>query len=221
MPELARFRRYFFHLSLFLLNETLYRIVLQGAVVTFLLSRETGGPRAPALLTLLAWDLASYGLHLAHHRIGWLWRIHRVHHSDPRVDLSTGLRLHFLQLATGALGDLLVIALCAPTRATYVAYCALRFGAVLFHHAALSLPPGLERAIGWCVVTPAHHLRHHRRGPAGEAVHFGAIFSVWDRILGTLDRGPETPLCLGVVDDGAGAFTVEEVLWSPFRRSAG
>src|ERR1044071_8648133 len=46
---------------------------------------------------LLAWlllDLAIYWQHRAFHQIGWLWPLHRVHHSDIELDTTTGVRFH-------------------------------------------------------------------------------------------------------------------------------
>jgi sterol desaturase/sphingolipid hydroxylase (fatty acid hydroxylase superfamily) len=43
-------------------------------------------------------SLTAYGLHVLTHKVPWLWRIHRVHHADVAVDLSTGFRHHPAEL---------------------------------------------------------------------------------------------------------------------------
>jgi sterol desaturase/sphingolipid hydroxylase (fatty acid hydroxylase superfamily) len=40
-------------------------------------------------------DLSFYYWHIANHKFPWLWRFHNVHHIDPDLDVSTGLRFHF------------------------------------------------------------------------------------------------------------------------------
>jgi NADH:ubiquinone oxidoreductase subunit 4 (subunit M) len=47
-----------------------------------------------ALILLAVRSLATYGLHRTFHAVPWLWRFHRVHHSDVHCDLSTSFRSH-------------------------------------------------------------------------------------------------------------------------------
>src|SRR5215475_12963799 len=50
-------------------------------------------PIATAMAVLL-FDGWLYLLHRAYHKFGFLWRFHRVHHSDPEMDATTALRFH-------------------------------------------------------------------------------------------------------------------------------
>ena len=47
-------------------------------------------------------DLSFYWWHVANHRIPFLWRFHNVHHIDPDLDVSTGFRFHFGEVAMSA-----------------------------------------------------------------------------------------------------------------------
>src|SRR5262245_24652052 len=52
-------------------------------------------PPAIAIPTaILFFDGWLYLLHRANHKVGFLWRFHRVHHSDLEMDSSTALRFH-------------------------------------------------------------------------------------------------------------------------------
>ena len=50
---------------------------------------------APALIVLIAAMLSRTGLgylvHRLSHAVPWLWRLHKVHHCDPHVDISLSL----------------------------------------------------------------------------------------------------------------------------------
>src|SRR5437867_3700266 len=46
-------------------------------------------------LALLLFDAWMYLWHRTNHRVPFLWRFHRMHHSDPDVDVTTALRFHF------------------------------------------------------------------------------------------------------------------------------
>jgi len=47
---------------------------------------------------ILLLDLLRYAQHYVYHAVPILWRIHRVHHSDPDYDWSTGLRFHPMEV---------------------------------------------------------------------------------------------------------------------------
>ena len=57
-------------------------------------------------VSVLALDLAVYAQHVAMHKVPWLWRLHRVHHADVDVDVTTGVRFHPIEflLSLGAEG---------------------------------------------------------------------------------------------------------------------
>ena len=45
------------------------------------------------------------------HKVPWLWRLHRVHHADVDVDVTTGVRFHPLEylLSLGLKGGAAVL----------------------------------------------------------------------------------------------------------------
>ena len=49
-------------------------------------------------VALLAETFAAYWAHRITHQTPLLWRLHRVHHADNAVDLSTSFRNHPLEL---------------------------------------------------------------------------------------------------------------------------
>jgi sterol desaturase/sphingolipid hydroxylase (fatty acid hydroxylase superfamily) len=56
-------------------------------------------PAARFIVGFLWMDLTFYWWHVANHRIRFLWRFHNVHHIDPDLDVSTGFRFHFGEVA--------------------------------------------------------------------------------------------------------------------------
>lgn len=50
---------------------------------------------ARLILACLLFDMWMYWWHRLNHRIGFFWRFHRTHHSDPRMDVTTANRFHF------------------------------------------------------------------------------------------------------------------------------
>lgn len=139
---------------------------------------------------VVALDFAMYVQHVLMHRLPILWRLHRVHHADPVVDASTGVRFHPLEiLLSAALKVGLVLALGAPAVAV-VAFEILLNATSLFGHANLRLPAGADRAIRAVLVTPDMHRVHHSVDPAETNRNFGFALAWWDRLCGTYRAEP-------------------------------
>jgi len=61
-------------------------------------------------------DLAIYLQHVLFHALPALWRLHRVHHTDPDLDVTTGVRFHPVEILLSARFKVAVVgALGAPT----------------------------------------------------------------------------------------------------------
>jgi sterol desaturase/sphingolipid hydroxylase (fatty acid hydroxylase superfamily) len=54
-----------------------------------------------------------------------------------------------------------------------------------FTHANISLPERIDKAISWILVSPNMHKVHHHWKQPYTDTNYGAVFSIWDRILGT------------------------------------
>ena len=137
------------------------------------------------MLAVCVVDLGEYLRHRLFHFVRPLWLLHMVHHSDTRVDVTTGLRFHPLE-------TVLVYSfswrcwLCWASPLWALAVRAL-FQAPIsaLQHAAIRLPARLESAAGWLIVTPAMHRVHHSRLRSETDSNYGEMFSFWDRLFGT------------------------------------
>jgi sterol desaturase/sphingolipid hydroxylase (fatty acid hydroxylase superfamily) len=142
-------------------------------------------PLAMILLGILVLDGATYACHRLLHRLPPLWRAHRVHHSDPLVDVTTTTRQHpieglwrFLFIMTPAW------ALGAPAQAVAI-YRGISALVALTEHMNVKLWEPLDRALSWLVVTPNMHKVHHSRLPIETDSNYGNILSGFDRLFGT------------------------------------
>jgi sterol desaturase/sphingolipid hydroxylase (fatty acid hydroxylase superfamily) len=170
--------------------------------------------------TIAALDLVSYGWHRANHRIGVLWRFHRVHHADRTFTATTALRFHPGELLLSLPVRLAaIIALGAPAAAV-VAFEVVFTFANLFEHGDIDLPPRLEQALARVVVTPAPHRRHHSLGLTDRDRNFGTVLSAWDRLGGTYrESSSRDRIDVGLAEAGASASDGPiAALLLPFRR---
>ena len=145
----------------------------------------------PWLLALIAFVLADsfagYWLHRLLHSVSALWRIHRIHHADRAVDISTSLRNHPLELLVALpVSALVIVVIGAPPSAVIVSQT-IMVAAALFQHADLELC-WLERILGPWLVTPATHRLHHSPDRATHDGNYGDFITLWDRLFGTFSR---------------------------------
>lgn len=149
---------------------------------------------------LLFLDLLSYALHRLSHAIPVLWRLHRVHHTDIDLDITTALRHHPLEFALVWAVTMLTAEAVGLSAEVVALYGVLSLACQAAQHANIALPAPVERALGWIVVTPAFHAVHHSVDRAQHDSNFGTILSVWDRLLGTATAAD--PPRFGVADLG-------------------
>lgn len=143
------------------------------------------------VLSLVVLDIAIWAQHVATHKIPWLWRLHRVHHADRDVDVTTAIRFHPAEIALSMLLKIgLVYALGAPAAAV-LAFEVLLNGCALFNHANIRLPAAIERPLRWLLVTPEMHRIHHSVRREETDSNYGFSVSWWDRLFGTYTARPE------------------------------
>ena len=175
----------------------------------------------PALLVIgiVAIDLFQYWWHRACHAVPWLWRLHRVHHSDTHLDVTTGARFHALESSLGIallVGAMLLAGI--PLWVELVRTIAVN-PLILAQHANVSFPRWLERAARPVLATPEVHRVHHSRLRAEQDSNFGQMLSVWDRLFGTWRTPPASSRLVGVNGMDAARFqTVDGMCATPFLR---
>ena len=149
----------------------------------------------PFVVTLFALDLGAYGQHYLLHRLPWLWRLHRAHHTDHDCDFSTGARFHPLEsIFTNGITLAVIGVVGAPPLAVFVSQ--LVSTAIGFiEHSNVRVPPSLDRLVRLLIVTPDMHRIHHSQELGESLANYGGTFTWWDRLLGTYRdravRGPD------------------------------
>lgn len=147
------------------------------------------GVLGTVLITFLALDFfGGWLVHITEHKIPVLWRFHVVHHADNNVDVTTGLRHHPVEsVLRGIFFFAGIIVSGAPMYAVMIFQTMLTL-IVAFTHANISLPARLDKLLSYIIVSPnMHKVHHHWKQPYTDS-NYGAIFSIWDRLLGTFHK---------------------------------
>ncbi len=170
--------------------EGLSRVVEGSGIPTF---ASAGLPLwSLVALAVVLYDFLTFASHVMLHRVGWLWRVHKVHHSSPVLDWLATTRAHVSEhLFRGIPTQIVLFAIGLPTEAVALGVAIYAAFATL-NHSNLSLD---LRYVERVFITPRLHRLHHV--PETTDKNFAAVFSFWDRMAGSLvlkDTGPEEPL---------------------------
>jgi sterol desaturase/sphingolipid hydroxylase (fatty acid hydroxylase superfamily) len=177
-----------------------------------------------AAITIAVRSLAAYWLHRAMHASRLLWRVHRVHHCDVAIDLSTGFRNHPIEALIISF-SMMSAAILAGLDPTTLAVFELAIAAAnLWAHANLGMSHRVERSLRALLVTPDMHHVHHSATQNQTDSNYGEVFSVWDRMFGThcaVDRAALQILRFGLgEEDDRQAGNLLHQLGGPLRRQS-
>ncbi|MFM8332435.1 MAG: sterol desaturase family protein [Candidatus Methylumidiphilus sp.] len=199
---------YLTNLSTFLLNDitlsllsipSLY-FIAQQMPGDGLLSGLDDGP-AKWALTFLLLDFTLYAWHYATHHFDTLWIFHKVHHSDRVYNVTTGLRFHFGELFLEVLLRVAFIGIMGVSAETVLVCQTVITLFVLFHHTNTHFAG--ERLLSKLFIVPCLHRTHHSTLRSEHDSNYGAVFSFWDRLFGTLiEREPKAIGLHGVDEQG-------------------
>lgn len=172
------------------------------------------------LAAILILDCAIYWQHVAFHRIPVLWRLHRVHHADHDVDVTTALRFHPIEIAVSMVIKIAIVAGLGLSAAGVILFEIILSGMALFNHANGDMPKRIDGMLRSLIVTPAMHRIHHSRERIETNSNFGFNLSLWDRLFGTYTPEPRRGdgLVTGLDDyDRAPTDSLLWMLFAPFR----
>lgn len=200
-PVESRWRRYAINLFIGGSNALLLSVLLGGLIVSVyrglewhrfgLLYRLGIDGWVNALATVVLLDGITYGWHRAYHGLPLMWRMHRVHHSDRDLDVTTSGRFHLTEMILSAIFRLGIIALLGAGVASVVIFEILFGLSNQLEHANLRIPEPWETRLRWVFVTPDMHRIHHSQRTEHTNSNYSTIFSWWDRLFGTYRFGME------------------------------
>ena len=216
--SVLKWKRWINNLALTLFNSLLLQLIFSSAIVATavyvrthklgMLSMLEAPPWLKILITVALMDFMLYVWHLLNHKVPLLWRFHRVHHSDLNMDVSTATRFHIGELAISAIIKICIIFFLGASYAGVLVFESAVVLCTQFHHSSLKVPKWFETVWWFFFVPPSMHRIHHSVIIKERDTNYGAIFSIWDRMLGTF---------LADVDQkrvriGVGAYTMPDKL---------
>jgi sterol desaturase/sphingolipid hydroxylase (fatty acid hydroxylase superfamily) len=232
--QLARWLRWPNNLGIVALNTALVRLSfpISAVALAFVSEQRSWGLLnnvalpgwAVIALAVLALDLAIYLQHVLFHAVPALWRLHRMHHADLDVDVTTGARFHPIEILASMVVKLAVVAALGAPAEAVLAFEILLNATSMFNHGNIRVPAACDRVLRWLVVTPDMHRVHHSIVPQETNSNFGFNMPWWDRLFGTYR--PQPAAGHEAMTIGIGQFRAPREQWldrmlsQPFREDA-
>jgi sterol desaturase/sphingolipid hydroxylase (fatty acid hydroxylase superfamily) len=142
-------------------------------------------------IALVALDLAIWAQHWTSHKVPVLWRLHKVHHADRDIDVTTAVRFHPVEIALSMVWKMAVVVLLGASPLAVFLFEVTLNACAMFNHANIALPAWLDHALRLFIVTPDMHRVHHSVLRREHDSNFGFNLSLWDRLFRTYSAEPE------------------------------
>ena len=214
----SKVKRWAINLGMTAMNSILLTVIFSGAIISVAAyaEAEKAGVLNVAdmpqwfrvLATLAFMDLMLYIWHLLNHEMPLLWRFHRVHHSDLNMDVSTASRFHIGELMISAVIKIGLVYFIGADLLGLIIFESAVVLAAQFHHSSLTVPGWFEKVFWVLFVPPSMHRIHHSVIINERDTNYGTIFSLWDRILGTMRSDVDQDN----IKIGIGAYPLEDKL---------
>jgi sterol desaturase/sphingolipid hydroxylase (fatty acid hydroxylase superfamily) len=229
--SIGRGRRWPNNLAIVVIDTVLMRLLIPTAAVGvaliasgygFGLFNLTSWPlTVEALLGFLILDLVIWGQHVMFHRVPWLWRLHRMHHADLDIDVSTGLRFHPIEILLSMLIKMATVALFGIPAVAVILFEVVLNATSIFSHSNVRMPAWLDRVLRLVVVTPDMHRVHHSIDPSETNSNYGFNMPWWDWLFRTYRAAPKAGhdgMTIGLpIFRDLGELRLDRLLTQPFR----
>ncbi|TEW49246.1 sterol desaturase family protein [Psychromonas sp. RZ5] len=153
--------------------------------------------------SVLLLDMLIYWQHRLFHKIPLLWHLHKVHHADPHVDVSTALRFHPIEIVASIFIKMGAVFILGVPAVAVILFEVLLNGFAIFNHANIRLPKKVEAVARTILMTQILHRIHHSQLYQESNSNFGFSVIWWDRLFGSYTdeaTKPDTQIDIGLVE---------------------
>jgi sterol desaturase/sphingolipid hydroxylase (fatty acid hydroxylase superfamily) len=171
------------------------------------------------VLSVVLLDLSvGYVSHRMLHMSSFLWRFHRIHHSDDFVDATTTYRTHPVETVWRFLFAVIPVWIVGIPAQAVVGQRLLQITFGILEHSNVRLPPALDRMLAIVWVTPNVHKMHHSRVLAETNSNYANVLTLWDRLLRTYTPSERAySVVYGLDDADPARMSFPSLLLEPFE----
>lgn len=137
------------------------------------------------IITIILLDLIIYFQHVFSHKIKWIWKLHRIHHSDKVLDVSTAIRFHVLEILLSLCIKIFFVIIFWFNPIVIVIFEIILVSSAMFNHSNIKLPKKIDKYLSLAIITPEFHQVHHSNIQKQTDSNYGFFLSIWDRVFKT------------------------------------
>lgn len=145
------------------------------------------------ILAILVADLTYYWMHRLEHKVRVLWAHHSVHHSSPEYNLTTALRIAWVDGAIEWVFFVPMILIGFDVVQATIAILVVITYQTWIHTEKVGRLGWLDKVLN----TPSVHRVHHGSNEKYLDKNFGGILIIWDRMFGSY-QAEEVPVIYGL-----------------------
>ncbi len=196
----SKLKRWLNNIAIIFVNSFVVRLFFPAALVGVAYYAEQHHYGLFNLITMNYWlaiiisvillDFTIYLQHVMFHAVPIFWRIHRMHHVDLDIDVTTGVRFHPIEIVISLCIKIAAVILIGAPILAVIVFEILLNSITMFNHSNISISHSVDNLIRKIIVTPDMHRVHHSDIPYETNSNFGFNLSIWDRLCGTYQPQP-------------------------------
>jgi sterol desaturase/sphingolipid hydroxylase (fatty acid hydroxylase superfamily) len=152
------------------------------------------------IITIIIMDFWMYLWHWMNHSVPFLWKFHRFHHRDEKMNSTTAIRFHIVELLLSIPGKAIVYILFGFSFIPVIIYEVLFFASIVIHHSNISISEKNDAFYRILFSSPRMHRIHHSRRNEETNSNYGSLFSIWDKIFHSYKSKPAGEILFGTDD---------------------
>jgi sterol desaturase/sphingolipid hydroxylase (fatty acid hydroxylase superfamily) len=154
------------------------------------------------LIVIFMMDFFMYWWHRFNHTQKIFWRFHRFHHEDKKMNTTTALRFHTVELLFSNFFKAILFLLLGCYFLPVLIYEILFFAAVLIHHSNVRITESFDMQYRKVFSSPWMHRIHHSNRQEETDTNYGSVFSFWDKLFGTYKKKAAGNIIFGIDEAG-------------------
>ncbi|GAA0400653.1 sterol desaturase family protein [Cocleimonas flava] len=223
-PLQEKAKRWTSHALMMVVSTLLIRLTLPFSAAAFALyiadnNLALFGFSLPLIIGVILLDCLIYWQHRIFHKVPILWRLHRVHHSDETLDVTSAIRFHPIEIFLSMLIKFVAIWMFGLSAATVIIFEIILNGMAMFNHSNARIPA--DNILRLIFVTPDMHRVHHSVYGNETNSNYGFNMSIWDRIFASYIAQPKDghdAMTIGLKEYPGGESGLKGLLEMPFKR---
>lgn len=228
---ISKSKRWFNNIVLIIIDSLIIKIIFPiVAVGASLYANQKGiglfnvldfAPIYSIILSIIILDFIIYWQHRLFHKINFLWKFHKVHHSDMDYDITTALRFHPIEIIISMCIKIFFVLLLGAPIIAVILFEILLNALAMFNHANIKIIKSIDTFLRYFLVTPDMHRIHHSVLNHELNSNYGFNISFWDRLFNSYTKEPKenyTTMQIGLnnLQDEKKTVSIFAILKLPF-----